>query len=147
MDSVSVKIINKSCNKLPSYATEGSAGMDLYADIKDSISIKPMERVLIPTGIYIELPKGYEAQVRPRSGLSFKKGLTVANAPGTIDSDYRGEIGVIMVNLSNEEQVIEKGERIAQMIVAKYSFVSWQEVDSIESSDRGSGGFGHTGNK
>lgn len=147
MDSVSVKIINKSCNKLPSYATEGSAGMDLYADIKDSISIKPMERVLIPTGIYIELPKGYEAQVRPRSGLSLKKGLTVANAPGTIDSDYRGEIGVIMVNLSNEEQVIEKGERIAQMIVAKYSFVSWQEVDSIESSDRGSGGFGHTGNK
>lgn len=147
MDSVSVKIINKSCNKLPSYATEGSAGMDLYADIKDSISIKPMERVLIPTGIYIELPKGYEAQVRPRSGLSFKKGLTVANAPGTIDSDYRGEIGVIMVNLSNEEQVIEKGERIAQMIVAKYSFVFLQEVDSIESSDRGSGGFGHTGNK
>lgn len=126
MDSVSVKIINKSCNKLPSYATEGSAGMDLYADIKDSIYIKPMERVLIPTGIYIELPKGYEAQVRPRSGLSLKKGLTVANAPGTIDSDYRGEIGVIMVNLSNEEQVIEKGERIAQMIVAKYSLVSWQ---------------------
>lgn len=147
MDSVSVKIINKSCNKLPSYATEGSAGMDLYADIKDSIYIKPMERVLIPTGIYIELPKGYEAQVRPRSGLSLKKGLTVANAPGTIDSDYRGEIGVIMVNLSNEEQVIERGERIAQMIVAKYSLVSWQEVDSIESSDRGSGGFGHTGNK
>lgn len=147
MDSVSVKIINKSCNKLPSYATEGSAGMDLYADIKDSIYIKPMERVLIPTGIYIELPKGYEAQVRPRSGLSLKKGLTVANAPGTIDSDYRGEIGVIMVNLSNEEQVIEKGERIAQMIVAKYSLVSWQEVDSIKSSDRGSGGFGHTGNK
>lgn len=147
MDSVSVKIINKSCNKLPSYATEGSAGMDLYADIKDSIYIKPMERVLIPTGIYIELPKGYEAQVRPRSGLSLKKGLTVANAPGTIDSDYRGEIGVIMVNLSNEEQVIERGERIAQMIVAKYSLVSWQEVDSIKSSDRGSGGFGHTGNK
>lgn len=147
MDSVSVKIINKSCNKLPSYATEGSAGMDLYADIKDSIYIKPMERVLIPTGIYIELPKGYEAQVRPRSGLSLKKGLTVANAPGTIDSDYRGEIGVIMVNLSNEEQVIERGERIAQMIVAKYSLVFWQEVDSIKSSDRGSGGFGHTGNK
>lgn len=147
MDSVSVKIINKSCNKLPSYATEGSAGMDLYADIKDSIYIKPMERVLIPTGIYIELPKGYEAQVRPRSGLSLKKGLTVANAPGTIDSDYRGEIGVIMVNLSNEEQVIERGERIAQMIVAKYSLVSWHEVDSIKSSDRGSGGFGHTGNK
>lgn len=147
MDKVFVKIINKSANNLPHYATDGSAGMDLYADIKESITINPMERVLIPTGLYLQLPEGYEAQVRPRSGLALKKGLTVLNSPGTIDSDYRGEVCVIMINLSEKEQIIEKGERVAQLVVAQYSKVEWTLVDNIEKSDRGDGGFGHTGNK
>ncbi len=130
---------------LPSYATVGSAGMDLMAAIDKPITIAPMERLAIPTAIAISLPLGYEAQVRPRSGLALKQGLTVANAPGTIDSDYRGEIKVIMVNLSRHERIIERGQRIAQMVFAPVSQAEWKEVDNLSATQRGSGGFGHTG--
>ncbi|TQD40795.1 dUTP diphosphatase [Haloflavibacter putidus] len=140
-----VKIINKSKHDLPSYATIASAGMDLRANLEDKIILSPLERVIVKTGLFIELPVGYEAQIRPRSGLAAKKGITVANAPGTIDADYRGEIGVILVNLSKEAFTINDGERIAQMVVAKHDRVEWQEVDSLEESDRGAGGFGSTG--
>lgn len=142
-----VKVINKSSNDLPIYETEGSAGMDLRADIPEAVSLGSLERTLIPTGLFIELPQGFEAQIRPRSGLSFKKGLSVANAPGTIDSDYRGEIKVILVNLSKETQTIEPSERIAQMVIAKYEQIEWENAASLSSSERGAGGFGSTGVK
>ncbi len=140
-----VRIINRSAHPLPKYETSGSAGMDLRANTTEPITLKSLERTLIPTGLFIELPVGYEAQIRPRSGLSIKKGLSLVNSPGTIDSDYRGEIGVIMVNLSNETQIIDAGERIAQMVIAKYEQIEWQQVDSLSETDRGTGGFGSTG--
>lgn len=142
-----VKLINKSHHPLPQYATVDSAGMDLRAYIKGPITIKPLERVLVSTGLYIELPQGYEAQIRPRSGLAFKHGLTVLNSPGTIDADYRGEIGVILINLSNQEFVIQDGERICQMIIAPYTRANLVEVKELTDTDRGDGGFGHTGKK
>ena len=140
-----VKIINTSAYPTPEYKTEGSAGMDLYANTTFETTIAPLQRVLVPTGIYIELPKGYEAQVRPRSGLAAKNGITVLNTPGTIDSDYRGEIKAILVNLSNEDFVLKPGERIAQMVVAKHERVEWEEVQVLEETERGDGGFGSTG--
>jgi dUTP pyrophosphatase len=142
-----VKIINQSQNPLPAYETDGSAGMDLRADISASITLKPLDRTLVPTGLFIELPLGYEAQVRPRSGLAAKRGLTCLNSPGTIDSDYRGEIKVILVNLSNETQVIEPSERIAQMVIAKHERVTLHEVEVLNDTSRGAGGFGSTGTK
>lgn len=142
-----VNIVNKSKHSLPDYTTNLSAGMDIRANIDKEISLKPFERILIPTGIFIELPKGYEAQIRPRSGLALKKGLTVLNSPGTIDADYRGEIGVIIVNLSNEIATIEDGERICQMVIAKHETILWNESDQLSSTERGAGGFGHTGLK
>ena len=142
---VPVKIINKSSHPLPSYQTSQSAGMDLRANNPEPIVLKPLMRAIVPTGLFIELPEGYEAQIRPRSGLAAKKGIGLVNSPGTIDADYRGEIGVIVVNLSNEDFTIEKGERIAQMVIAKHEVASWQEVESLNESGRGSGGFGSTG--
>lgn len=143
--SVNVKIVNKSRHQLPSYATVGSAGMDLKANILEPIVLKPMERHLFPTGIYIQLPEGYEAQIRPRSGLAAKYGITVTNAPGTIDMDYTGEVGVSLINLSNENFVVHPGERIAQMVIAKYEKISWVEVAQLDETERGAGGFGSTG--
>lgn len=140
-----INIINKSNNKLPSYSTAHAAGMDLKAFTDEEIILKPLERKLIPTGLYIELPIGYEAQIRPRSGLSIKKGITVLNTPGTIDSDYRGEIGVILINLSNEEFKVQNGDRICQMIISKYEKAELVEVKEIAESVRCGGGFGHTG--
>ena len=140
-----VQIINKSKHPIPSYETEGSAGMDLRANIDTSIALKPLERAIIKTGLFIALPIGFEAQVRPRSGLAAKKGITVLNSPGTIDADYRGEIGVILVNLSNEEFVVNDGERIAQLIVAKHERLKWEEVAVLDDTERGIGGFGSTG--
>ena len=142
-----IKIINKSGHDLPNYETIASAGMDLRANISEPISMKPLERQIIKTGLFIELPIGYEAQVRPRSGLAAKKGVTVLNSPGTIDADYRGEIGVILVNLSNETFVIENGERIAQMIISKHERAEWQLVEELSETSRGEGGFGSTGVK
>jgi dUTP pyrophosphatase len=143
----SVKIINKSKNDLPKYETELSAGMDLRADLSESILLKPLERKLIPTGLYIELPAGYEAQIRPRSGLAYKKGISVLNSPGTIDADYRGELKVLLVNLSNEDFLVEQGERVAQMVIAQHSVVNLIEAENLEETIRGEGGFGHTGTK
>lgn len=140
-----VKIINKSNHRLPEYATALSAGMDLKANIDQPRKLAPGERAIIPTGLFIELPEGYEAQVRPRSGLAAKYGITVLNAPGTIDADYRGEVGVILINLSQNDFVINPGERIAQMVVARYERVEWEEVKELGSTDRGEGGFGSTG--
>lgn len=140
-----VKIVNTSKHKLPKYETIHSAGMDLRANITESINLKPLERALIPTGLFIELPDGFEAQVRPRSGLAYKKGITVLNTPGTIDADYRGEIGVILINLSNEDFSIVDGERIAQMVISKHEHINWNKVEILNETDRGSGGFGHTG--
>ncbi len=142
-----IKIINKSSHKLPHYETLASAGMDLRANIDSAIVLKPLERAIVPTGIFMELPIGYEAQVRPRSGLAAKKGISVLNAPGTIDADYRGEVGVILVNLSSEEFVVENGERIAQMVIAKHERAEWEEVESLSETGRGAGGFGSTGTK
>jgi dUTP pyrophosphatase len=142
-----VKVINRSSNSLPAYETPGSAGMDLRADLPSAVKLKPLERNLISTGLYIELPAGVEAQIRPRSGLAVKKGLTLLNTPGTIDSDYRGEIKIIMVNLSGEEQTIEPGERIAQMVITKYEHADWVETEQLQDTARGAGGFGHTGVK
>lgn len=142
-----VKIVNKSKHQLPSYATLFSAGMDLRANISEDIVLKPLQRVLVPTGLSIALPQGYEAQIRPRSGLALKFGITLLNTPGTIDADYRGEIGVIMVNLSDKEFVVRDGERIAQMVVAKHETVEWDEVEILDETERGSGGFGHSGVK
>lgn len=144
---MNVKAINKSKHALPHYSTIASAGMDLRANIDESISLKPLERTIVKTGIFIELPLGFEAQVRPRSGLAFKNGITVLNSPGTIDADYRGEIGVILVNLSAEEFMIQDGERIAQMVIAKHEQAQWIEVEALENSERGAGGFGSTGVK
>lgn len=140
-----VKIINKSKHSLPEYKTALSAGMDLTANLEESITLKSLERKLIPTGLFIELPAGYEAQVRPRSGLAFKHGLTVLNSPGTIDADYRGEIGVILANLSNEDFEIKDGERIAQLVIAKHETVELIEVETLDETERGAGGFGSTG--
>ena len=142
---MNVQIINKSKHQTPSYETEGSAGMDLRANIEESITLKPLERTIVKTGLFIALPVGFEAQVRPRSGLAAKKGITVLNSPGTVDADYRGEIGVILVNLSNDEFVINDGERIAQLIIAKHERVNWQEVETLNETERGAGGFGSTG--
>lgn len=142
-----IKIINRSKHKLPAYETQLSAGMDLRANLEESILLKPLERKLIPTGLFIALPSGHEAQIRPRSGLAFKHGLTVLNAPGTIDADYRGEIGVVLVNLSNEAFEIVDGERIAQMVIAKHETVELAEVETLDETERGAGGFGSTGIK
>ena len=144
---MNIKIINKSNHDLPNYETIASAGMDLRANIKTSMALKPLGRAVIKTGLFIELPIGYEAQVRPRSGLAYKHGLTVFNTPGTIDADYRGEIGVILVNLSNKEFVIENGERIAQMVIAKHEQAEWDLVEELSGTNRGAGGFGSTGKK
>ncbi len=140
-----VRIINKSQNPLPEYKTKGSAGVDISASIEQSVVLKPMERQLIPTGLFIELPEGYEAQIRPRSGLAIKNGITCLNTPGTIDSDYRGEIKVILINLSNENFTINNGDRIAQMVIAKHEQVAFETVEVLEETMRGDGGFGHTG--
>ena len=142
---MTVKIINKSKHLVPHYETSASAGMDLRAHINEPITLKPLERAIIKTGLFIALPVGYEAQVRPRSGLAAKNGITVLNAPGTIDADYRGEIGVILVNLSNEDFIINDGERIAQLVIAQYKQATWVEVDILDKTERGSGGFGSTG--
>lgn len=143
--TMNVRIINRSHHPLPAYATALSAGMDLRANLDTPITLRPLERCLVPTGLFIALPQGYEAQVRPRSGLALKKGITVLNTPGTIDADYRGEIGVILVNLSAEDFVINDGERIAQMVVARHETVEWEAVASLDETERGAGGFGHTG--
>lgn len=142
-----IKIINKSQHELPNYETIASAGMDVRANVSESIVLKPLERIIVKTGLFIELPIGYEAQVRPRSGLAAKKGVTVLNAPGTIDADYRGEIGVILVNLSNENFTIENGERIAQIVIAKHERAEWIQVEELSETTRGEGGFGSTGVK
>ena len=144
---MNIKIINKSSHELPKYETDASAGMDIRAYISEKISLEPLERAVVNTGLYIELPIGIEAQIRPRSGLAAKKGITVLNAPGTIDADYRGEIGVILVNLSNKSYTIENGERIAQMIIARHERAEWNEVEELSQTDRGEGGFGSTGTK
>ncbi|QRM88758.1 dUTP diphosphatase [Lacinutrix sp. WUR7] len=142
---MTIKIINKSTHALPHYETIASAGMDLRANITESIVLKPLERTIVKTGLFIELPIGFEAQVRPRSGLAAKKGITVLNAPGTVDADYRGEIGVILVNLSNQDFTIENGERVAQLVIAKHERAAWIEVNELSETDRGEGGFGSTG--
>ena len=144
---MTVRIVNKSKHPLPEYSTKYSAGMDLRANIDNSIKLKPFERCLVPTGLFIELPEGFEAQIRPRSGLALKKGLTVLNSPGTIDADYRGEIGIIIANMSNEEKSIDDGERICQMVIAKHETITWDSVTELNQTDRGQGGFGHTGTK
>ncbi len=144
---MNVKIINRSGNPLPEYATALAAGMDVRADNAEPIVLRPLERVLVPTGLYLEIPAGYEIQVRPRSGLAIKKGVTVLNSPGTVDADYRGELRVILVNLSNEDFVIERGERIAQIVLAAHGRIEWEEVERLEESARGEGGFGSTGIK
>ena len=145
MPPVSIKIVNKSANPLPAYATTGSSGMDLRAMLESPVTVKPLERILIPTGLFIELPFGYEAQIRPRSGLALKQGITCLNTPGTIDSDYRGEIKILLINLSESEQVIQPGDRISQMIIQKVEQANWIEANSLEISVRNEGGFGHTG--
>lgn len=142
-----VKIVNKSRHSLPAYETSASAGMDLRAFIDQPVTLNPLERKLIPTGLYIELPVGYEAQIRPRSGLAIKKGITLLNTPGTIDADYRGEIRIILANISNQAVVVDDGERIAQMVIARHEKAEWIEVNELESSERGAGGFGSTGTK
>ena len=142
-----IKVVNKGRQPLPAYATKQSAGMDLRANISEPVVLRPMERRLIPTGLYIALPAGYEAQVRPRSGLALKHGITVLNAPGTIDADYRGELGVLLVNLSNEAFTINDGERIAQMVIARHEQATFVEVDELDDTERGAGGYGHTGVK
>lgn len=144
---MNIKIVNQSKHPLPEYATEASAGVDLRASIEEPVLLKPLQRALISTGLFIELPVGYEAQVRPRSGLAAKHGITVLNTPGTIDADYRGEIKVILVNLSSEDFMVNDGERIAQMIISKHEQAQWQQVDQLEETARGAGGFGHTGKK
>lgn len=140
-----VKIINRSHHQLPEYATAQSAGVDLRANLEESVVMKPMERRLIPTGLFISLPVGFEAQVRPRSGLAIKKGITVLNTPGTIDADYRGEIGVILINLSQEDFTVNDGERIAQMVIARHEQAEWIQVETLDETERGAGGFGHSG--
>ena len=145
MHDVVIKVINTSGNSLPEYATSGSAGMDIRASLQTPVILQPLERAMIPTGLYFEIPQGYEAQMRPRSGLAIKQGITCLNTPGTIDSDYRGELKVILVNLGQETQTINTGDRIAQMVFQQVQQVKWQVVDELQSSERGAGGFGHTG--
>jgi dUTP pyrophosphatase len=145
--SMKIKIVNRSHHALPQYATEQSAGVDLRANLQAPIELRPMERRLIPTGLFLSLPKGYEAQVRPRSGLALKHGITVLNTPGTIDADYRGEVGVILINLSSEPFIIEDGERIAQMVIARHEQAEWHQVEVLDETERGAGGFGHSGVK
>lgn len=145
MSKLKIKVINHSGNSLPEYATEGSAGMDIRANLDEAVTLKPLERQLIPTGLFVQLPAGYEAQIRPRSGLAIKHGITCLNSPGTIDSDYRGEIKIILINLSNEEQIIQNKDRIAQMVISKVEKVKWKTVNKIKSTRRNAGGFGHTG--
>jgi dUTP pyrophosphatase len=145
MAAIQVRIVNHSSNPLPAYATPGSSGMDVRADLHQEIILKPLERALIPTGLFIELPQGYEAQVRPRSGLALKQGLTCLNSPGTVDADYRGELKVLLINLSNEAQHIHHGDRIAQMVIQKVELVEWLLVEDLAATQRGAGGFGHTG--
>ena len=140
-----VKIVNKSKHSLPEYATVLSAGMDLRANIDEPVTLKPLQRSLVPTGIYIQLPEGYEAQIRPRSGLAVKHGISIVNSPGTVDADYRGEIRVILVNLSDEDFIVNDGERICQMVIARHARVEWSQVNDLDGTERGSGGFGHTG--
>jgi len=142
-----IKVVNRSRHELPGYATSLSAGMDLRANIEEPVLLKPLERKLIPTGIFMELPAGYEAQIRPRSGLAIKKGITILNTPGTIDADYRGEVRVILVNLSADDFIVEDGERICQMVIASHVQADWEEVDVLNETERGAGGFGHTGKK
>jgi len=142
-----IRVVNQSKHELPQYATELSAGLDLRANIDTPIELKPLERTLVPTGLFIELQKGYEAQIRPRSGLAFKNGITVLNSPGTIDADYRGEIKVLLVNLSNTPFMINDGERVAQMVIAKHEQITWEPTSSLDETERGAGGFGHTGTK
>lgn len=144
---VKIKVVNTGCQPLPAYATSQSAGMDLRANIESPITLHPMERTLVPTGIRIELPEGYEAQVRPRSGLALKHGITVLNTPGTIDSDYRGELKVLLVNLSNDDFMVNAGERVAQMVIARHETATWEEVEVLDETERGEGGYGHTGVK
>ena len=145
MHSVAIKIVNASTNELPAYATAGAAGMDLRANLTAPIVLQPMQRCLVPTGLFIQLPDGYEAQIRPRSGLALKQGITCLNTPGTIDSDYRGEVGVILINLSNEVQHIHSGDRIAQMLIKKVEKATFIQVSTLTETERGTGGFGHTG--
>ena len=145
--TIKVKIINKSNNPTPSYSTEDSAGMDVRAFVEEPITLNPLERKLVHTGLYMELPQGYQCEIRPRSGLALKKGITVLNTPGTIDADYRGEVGVILINLSNEPFVINNGERICQMVIMNYTKAEWVEVEELNDTERGEGGFGHTGVK
>lgn len=142
---MNIAVINKSKHSLPKYETVASAGLDLRANIEEAIELEPMQRVLVPTGLFFELPIGYEAQIRPRSGLAFKHGITVLNSPGTIDADYRGEIKILLINLSNEKFIINDGERIAQMIIAKHEQITWQVVEKLSDTERGAGGYGHTG--
>lgn len=142
-----IRVVNQSKHEVPQYATELSAGLDLRANIDTPIELKPLERTLVPTGLFIELHKGYEAQIRPRSGLAFKNGITVLNSPGTIDADYRGEVKVLLVNLSNTPFVINDGERVAQMVIAKHEQITWEQTTSLDETARGAGGFGHTGTK
>ena len=142
-----IKVVNKGHQPLPQYATEQSAGMDLRANIDEPITLNPLERILVPTGLHIALPKGYEVQVRPRSGLALKKGVTVLNTPGTIDADYRGEIGVVLINLSQEPFIVEDGERIAQMVIARHEQGNFEAVEMLDETERGEGGYGHTGVK
>lgn len=144
-DHLQVKIINRSANPLPTYATKGSSGMDIKANLRDAISILPQERLLIPTGLFLEIPEGFEAQIRTRSGMALKHGLACLNSPGTIDADYRGEIKIILVNFSTENQIIQPGDRIAQMVFAKVELIQWIESESISETSRGEGGFGHSG--
>ena len=145
MSEIEIRIINTSSNDLPEYATEGSSGMDLRAHLSESITLQPLERTLVPTGLFVEIPAGFEAQVRPRSGLAIKHGLTCLNTPGTIDADYRGEVRIILINLSNEPQVIHSGDRVAQMVIQKVEKVIWKTAEVLEETVRSAGGFGHTG--
>ncbi len=144
---IKIKVVNQSHHPLPEYATEFSAGLDLRANLNAPVVLKSLERTLVPTGLFIELPEGHEAQIRPRSGLAFTHGISVLNSPGTIDADYRGEIKVLLVNLSNEDFIVNDGERVAQMIIAKHETIEWSAVESLEETNRGEGGFGHTGTK
>lgn len=145
MDKIKVQIINRSKHQLPAYSTESSAGMDVRANLDAPVVLQPLQRALIPTGLFIALPQGYECQIRPRSGLALKHGISLVNTPGTIDADYRGEIGVILINLSNEPFTVNDGERICQMVITRYSHTTWEQVETLDETERGEGGFGHTG--
>lgn len=147
MDKIKVRVINRSENQLPDYGTPGAAGMDVRASLREPITLAPMQRALIPTGLFIEIPEGFECQMRPRSGLALKKGITLVNTPGTIDADYRGEVGVILINLSDEPFVVNNGERICQMVFNRYTQAEWEQVETLNETERGAGGFGHTGIK